>query len=124
MTIVSQRTNVAVPTTPPTHYYPNQTGDAIPAGGVSWTLTIDSSGYPNGSSADLAIEYEYNGVWQEDVSVGGFTLGSYTGKLGTTTINTLASSIGVNANPYPSHGRIRIDRIDAGTIASITLSIV
>lgn len=123
MTVVSHRTNVSVPTTPPTHYYPNQTGDAIPAGGLHWSLAIDSSGYPAGSSADLAVEYEYSGVWQQDVVVTGFTLGSYTDRHGTTTINTIASSIGVNANPYPSNGRIRIDRIDAGTIASITLSV-
>lgn len=123
MTVVSQRTNVVVPVSPPTHFYPNATGDAIPAGGLSWTLAVDSSGYSPGDTADLAIEYQYSGVWVQDVAVGGFTLGTFTGKSGPTSINTINSSIGINANPYPARGRIRIDRMPAGTVASITLSV-
>lgn len=124
MTVVSQRTNVAVPTTPPTHFYPNSNGDAIPAGGLRWQVTVVSSLYPQGSSADLTVQYQYSGVWQDDASVGGFTLGQYNDKNGNpTNTNTLSSQIGVTANPYPDRGRIRIDRIDSGTLDSVTLEV-
>jgi len=125
MTVVSVRTNVVVPAVPPSIFYPNSTGDAVPAGGTSWKLTVDSALFSAGSTADLTVQYQYAGVWVDDAGVGGFTLGPRTDvKTGlTTTLNNLTSSIGSNANPYPDRGRIRVDSCPAGTISSITLEI-
>jgi hypothetical protein len=124
VTVVSQRTNVNVPVSPPVHFYPNSNGDPIPAGGVRWRVTVDSASYAAGSTADFTVQYQYNGVWQDDAGVGGFTLGSRTDKLGNTvTTNTLSSQIGVTATPYPDRGRIQIDSMPAGTVDSITLEI-
>jgi hypothetical protein len=115
MTVVSQRTYVDLPGAPPVQYYPDEMGDAIPPGGARWQLLVDSAGYPEGSSADLALEYQYDGMWLQDTIVGGFELGS---------VNWLRSSIGAMAMPYPSHARVRVDRLDAGTLASVTLEIL
>jgi hypothetical protein len=124
VTVVSQRTNVSVPASPPAHFYPNSNGDPIPAGGVRWRVTVDSASYAAGSTADFTVQYQYNGVWQDDLGVSGFTLGSRTDKFGNVvTTNNLGSKIGVTANPYPDRGRIRIDVMPAGTADSITLEI-
>lgn len=116
-------TNVVVPAAPPTVFAPNSSGAAVPAGGISWTLLVDSAGYSAGSSADMTVQYQYGGVWTDDVGVTGFTLGTFTGKTGPTTVNSVNSSIGISANPYPSNVRLKIDRIPAGTIASITVNV-
>ncbi len=120
---VFHATNVVVPAAPPTFWAPSTAGSAVPSGGLQWQLLIDSAGYAAGSSADLTVEYQYSGVWVSDVSAGGFSLGTISSLHGPTTVNSLASSIGVRANPYPARVRLRVDRIPAGTLASITVNI-
>lgn len=117
-------TNVHVAAAPPTVFLPSSNGAVVPVGGLSWQLAVTSSLYAAGSAADMAIEYEYSGVWRQDVAVGGFTLGPYTDRHGNvTSTNFVNSSIGSNANPYPSNVRLRVDSIPAGTLDSVTLTI-
>ena len=130
MTTVFNVTNVVVPAAPPTFFAPSSAGVAVPAGATGWSLFVDSTGYSAGSSASMTVQYQYSGVWVNDVGVSGFTMGSYTnGKGVVTSVNSLNSSIGSFDNtghrigPYPDRVRLQIDQITAGTIASITVNV-
>jgi hypothetical protein len=118
---VSHRINVPVTAAPPSYFVPNATGDPVPSGAASWNIVVDSPAYASGLSADFAIEGLRGGVWVQETITKGFGLGSFINddtKLATT-INT--SVVG----PFPDAPtmmRLRMDRIPAGVLASITIN--
>lgn len=76
VTLISSN-NVHLAVAPPSYNVPNTNGAAVPAGLTSWDMTVVSSRYAAGSSADLAVEYLYGGSWIQTEFVGGFPLGPY-----------------------------------------------
>ena len=99
-------TNVALPNAPPTRFVPNANGIAVPTGGATYLLTVISSRYPAGSTADLGVEYEYAGAWQSDVAAGGFGLGpSSSGGSVTGVANTTNPTLTTRAKHFLEPGQ-------------------
>ena len=103
---------VHMQTAPPTYDEPNSTGFTLPAGLTSWTLSVQSSKYAAGSSADLGVEYLYGSTWVQVASVGGFTLGAYSCDGGGIT--------GVTNTPNPTITTADIDTLVVGQPITIS----
>lgn len=122
-TKVLEANDITIPAAPPTFYVPDANGNRVPNGGATYELVVVSSLYPAGSEGMVAVEFEYDTGWAQDATAT-MGLGPHPA-FGRIPANTASfgTSIGNNANPYPSHVRLRVDSVPAGTLDSVTITI-
>ena len=122
ITDIFQASNVVMAAAPPSYVEPDANGIGVTGSALGYRVTIDSPLYANGSTADVAIELRAPGnVWNQIASVGGLPLGSHVDDGVTTTQSILEFTI---TNGVSNHNavRLRVDRIPAGTISTVTFS--
>ena len=125
LTQILSAQNVAIAAAPPSEFLPDSNGIVLTStAALGYQVETNSPGYSSGSSADLFVEVRLKAgnVWKQVGGAGGYTLGQYIDSDSHLSVTTNHFSFTAQAGLRGhTRARVRVDRVPAGTIATVTV---